>query len=278
MRMGLPVIYKLRLKKVYKMDYAKALDEFYKAGLQFDLVILDPPYGLKINESIIQYLHEHNMLNDDCILVVEDLNEEIRSHIDDEIAAVYEAIGEQPPGSVGGNLGDRVTVLEEANVQLESNLSWIMGQLEQPPSYSAPTASLSISPNRTIHNESTRITITPSFSRRDGGDMISYTLRRGNDVLIESTSLQSYTDTVTLQHGGSNASYSMTVTYGDGPIKNTNTGRPYPETSIKAGSVSANASIRAYAYSYYGAINSAVVSKPIVNTTPKTKDIIYSVN
>lgn len=63
--------------KVYKMDYAKALDEFYKAGLCFDLVILDPPYGLKINESIIQYLHEHNMLNDDCIIVVEDLNEEI---------------------------------------------------------------------------------------------------------------------------------------------------------------------------------------------------------
>jgi hypothetical protein len=191
----------------------------------------------------------------------EDLNEEIRSHIDDEIAAVYEAIGEQPPGSVGGNLGDRVTVLEEANVQLESNLSWIMEQLEELPSYSAPTASLSISPNRTIHNESTRITITPSFSGRDGGDMISYTLRRGNDVLIESTSLQSYTDTVTLLHGGSNASYSMTVTYGDGPIKNTNTGRPYPETSIKAGSVSASASIRAYAYSYYGAINSAVVSE-----------------
>lgn len=63
--------------KVYKMDYTKALEQFSKKNLSFDLVILDPPYGLKINESIIQYLHDNQMLNDDCILVVEDLNEEI---------------------------------------------------------------------------------------------------------------------------------------------------------------------------------------------------------
>ena len=63
--------------KVYKMDYTKALEEFKNEKLSFDLVILDPPYRLKINESIIQYLQNNNMLNDDCIIVCEDLNEEV---------------------------------------------------------------------------------------------------------------------------------------------------------------------------------------------------------
>lgn len=63
--------------KVYKMDYSKALEEFLKEKLSFDLVILDPPYGLKINQSILEFLHTNQMLNDGCIIVVEDLNEEI---------------------------------------------------------------------------------------------------------------------------------------------------------------------------------------------------------
>ncbi len=61
---------------VYKMDYQKALDKFNEEGLKFDLVLLDPPYGLKINQGILDYLVHHDMLNDGCILVVEDLKEE----------------------------------------------------------------------------------------------------------------------------------------------------------------------------------------------------------
>lgn len=63
--------------KVFKMDYQKALAQFNNDNICFDLVILDPPYGLKINANIIQYLDENEMLNDNCIIVVEDLNEEI---------------------------------------------------------------------------------------------------------------------------------------------------------------------------------------------------------
>ena len=60
----------------YKMDYSKALDKFNEMNLKFDLVLLDPPYGLKVNHNIITYLHDNHMLNEDCILVLEDLNEE----------------------------------------------------------------------------------------------------------------------------------------------------------------------------------------------------------
>lgn len=61
---------------VYKMDYQKALQKFSDENLKFDLVLLDPPYGLKINQGIIQFLNENHMLNDGCIIVIEDLNEE----------------------------------------------------------------------------------------------------------------------------------------------------------------------------------------------------------
>lgn len=60
----------------YKMDYQKALSKFKNDEIKFDLVFLDPPYGLKINEKIMNFLHENNMLNHNCIIVVEDLNEE----------------------------------------------------------------------------------------------------------------------------------------------------------------------------------------------------------
>lgn len=63
----------------YKMDYKKALEQFSNDHLSFDLVLLDPPYGLKINAGILEYLDDHHMFNDDCIIVVEDLNEEVIS-------------------------------------------------------------------------------------------------------------------------------------------------------------------------------------------------------
>lgn len=62
---------------VYKMDYLKALNKFNEMKLKFDLVLLDPPYSMKVNKNIINYLHENHMLNQDCILVLEDLNEEV---------------------------------------------------------------------------------------------------------------------------------------------------------------------------------------------------------
>ncbi len=61
----------------FKLDYLKALDKFKEMELSFDLVLLDPPYKMKVNKNIITYLHEHHMLNNGCLLVLEDLNEEV---------------------------------------------------------------------------------------------------------------------------------------------------------------------------------------------------------
>ena len=62
---------------VFKLDYFKALQQFKDKQLQFDLVLLDPPYGLKLHQKILDFLVDNHMLNDECIVVIEDLNEEM---------------------------------------------------------------------------------------------------------------------------------------------------------------------------------------------------------
>ncbi len=59
-----------------KMDYKKALDYFVENNIQFDLVLLDPPYRMKKNLEIIHTMIEQNLLNPGCIIVVEDVVEE----------------------------------------------------------------------------------------------------------------------------------------------------------------------------------------------------------
>lgn len=62
---------------LYKMDALKALEKFSHDHVCFDLVLLDPPYGLKKHTQILDYLLSNNMLNNGCIIVIEDLNEEV---------------------------------------------------------------------------------------------------------------------------------------------------------------------------------------------------------
>ena len=44
--------------------------------MQFDLVLLDPPYDMKINQGIMNTLYEKHMLKEGCLIVVEDRLEE----------------------------------------------------------------------------------------------------------------------------------------------------------------------------------------------------------
>lgn len=61
---------------VLKMDYRKALEKFKEEQIKFDLVLLDPPYRMKINQNIIQTLAAQGNLNDDALIVIEDVKEE----------------------------------------------------------------------------------------------------------------------------------------------------------------------------------------------------------
>ena len=134
------------------------------------------------------------------------------------------------------------------------NINQILEIIDEPPTYTRPTLTTSLSSSNIRHNVSTSITITPKFTQNDAGAITSYSLTKGGNVIYTNTSVSAYTDTITLSHGSS-VTYSATVNYGDGVIKNTLLGIAYPSTSIKAGSISSNATVKGYALSYYGVIN-----------------------
>ena len=61
--------------RVFKLDYRKALKRFNEEKIKFDLVLLDPPYGKGLVDGILEFLIENKMLNNDCIVMVEELKE-----------------------------------------------------------------------------------------------------------------------------------------------------------------------------------------------------------
>ena len=134
------------------------------------------------------------------------------------------------------------------------NINQILEIIDEPPTYTRPTLTTSLSSSNIRHNVSTSITIIPKFTQNDAGAITSYSLTKGGNVIYTNTSASAYTDTITLSHGSS-VTYSATVNYGNGVIKNTLLGIAYPSTSIKAGSISSNATVKGYALSYYGVIN-----------------------
>lgn len=64
---------------VLKMDYKKALKEFQMKDIQFDVVLLDPPYRLHFIDDILKLLVKYNLLKKDAIVVCEYDKEEIHS-------------------------------------------------------------------------------------------------------------------------------------------------------------------------------------------------------
>ena len=197
-----------------------------------------------------EYLTEHqdisHLATKDEIPSIEGLATE--DYVDEKISQIE-------PGGGG--------MTEEEREQLEKNtsdISTILGIVDTPPTYTKPTLSISFNTSTLEHNKSTSVTITPNFKQNDAGSVSKYVLYKNGTEIFNNTTVSSYTDSATITHNGS-ISYSATATYGDGAIKNTLLGIPYPNTSIKAGSVSASGTIRAYALSYYGVINSSTITE-----------------
>ena len=130
------------------------------------------------------------------------------------------------------------------------------GQKETKPVGNKPSVSLALSQSGVLEaGKEYTIKITPTIRQNDGGPITSYKVYKNNTEIYSGTEGAVITDTLTLIHG-SNVVYKATITYGDGPIPNTNLGNPYPAGQVKAGSVSGSApTIIPVAPSYYGVIN-----------------------
>ena len=137
---------------------------------------------------------------------------------------------------------------------MENDINTILSMIDEPPTYTKPTISISLSKTNIEHSKTYDISISTAFVQNDAGNISGYKVYKNNSVIFENPSISSYTDTITIQHGG-NITYKTEVTYTDGPIKNTMLGIPYPSTSIKSGSITSSGTIRAYALSYYGVID-----------------------
>lgn len=170
-----------------------------------------------------------------------------------DIADLFERVDS---GTGGGGM------TEEERRQLEKNtsdISTILNIVDTPPTYTRPTLSININPNMIQHNTSTSITIRSTFNANDAGNVVNYTLTRNGESIYTGTTVAQYVDTISTSHN-TTVSYSATVEYSDGIIKDTLLGIPYPDTSIKAGSISSSGNVRAYALSYYGVINTSTIT------------------
>ena len=170
-----------------------------------------------------------------------------------DIADLFERVGS---GTGGGGM------TEEERRQLEKNtsdISTILNIVDTPPTYTRPTLSININPNMIQHNTSTSITIRSTFNANDAGNVVNYTLTRNGESIYTGTTVAQYVDTISTSHN-TTVSYSATVEYSDGIIKDTLLGIPYPDTSIKAGSISSSGNVRAYALSYYGVVNTSTIN------------------
>lgn len=170
-----------------------------------------------------------------------------------DIANLFERVDS---GTGGGGM------TEEERRQLEKNtsdISTILNIVDTPPTYTRPTLSININPNMIQHNTSTSITIRSTFNANDAGNVVNYTLTRNGESIYTGTTVAQYVDTISTSHN-TTVSYSATVEYSDGIIKDTLLGIPYPDTSIKAGSITSSGNVRAYALSYYGVVNTSTVT------------------
>lgn len=57
--------------KIYKLDYSSAVDLFRSRNKKYDIIFLDPPYAMDVNEKLAKLFLSKNLLAENGILVVE---------------------------------------------------------------------------------------------------------------------------------------------------------------------------------------------------------------
>ncbi len=57
--------------KITGKDYAKCLRQIHEEGIKFDIIFLDPPYGIDSEEKILKLILEYGLLDEAGIIVLE---------------------------------------------------------------------------------------------------------------------------------------------------------------------------------------------------------------
>lgn len=157
-----------------------------------------------------------------------------------------------------------------------------------PPTYNAPSMTMSPS-NQTVESGSmVNPTITASFNKRDAGELSNYKLDRlengQSTTVVNSNTIQPYQQEQIMVKDGSLLKFTATIDYLDGPIKEDNLGEPYPSTSIKAGKISNTITYTGQRKTFYGKDKQTIVastsdqvralSQSVMNASNGTKLVI----
>lgn len=151
-------------------------------------------------------------------------------------------------GSLGGyNTGD---VVNEGTSMTEF-LTKLLSK-RTPPSYRTPTITVAGGTSQVEAGTLMTVNLSIVYRSNDAGAATGQTIKRGSSVLYSGALiLQSYADSsVRIPDGVT--TWSSTVSYLAGPIKNDNLGNPYPEGQIQAGSVTGSWSCRGVRYAFWG--------------------------
>ena len=162
------------------------------------------------------------------------------------------------------------------SIPADANIWTVIRNLLQtaiPATYTKPTLTVSLSNSSVEAGTSVNPTITPTFTKNDGGDLTKYTLTRtdnnGTTTVVDATSATAYTqDSIVVTD--SNLKYVATANYAEGLIKNNNLGEPSPDGHITAGSTSVTRTYTAYRKAFWGSEVAPVAegaTKPVAITT-----------
>lgn len=140
------------------------------------------------------------------------------------------------------------------------------------PSYQAPYVSISSNKSASyeIGTSIGLVTLNSGYGQRNGGAMTSTTYYKNG------VSLGAGVNSNTHENLTTSISYSVTMTYGVGPVLNDNLGNPDPYGQIAAGSTSSSLTISPFAYKYFGASASNTINDAIFLLAGTSKEVASS--
>lgn len=128
-----------------------------------------------------------------------------------------------------------------------------------PPTYTKPTASLQGTGTTPVEAGTKQtISLNPSYTKNDGGDVTSYTLKKGSEVILDAVeALENHqiTDFV-VPEGTTN--FSAIIAYAQGPVKKDNLGQDYPTGQIPAGQLTPSKSYVGQRKMFWGSDTNAI--------------------
>ena len=137
----------------------------------------------------------------------------------------------------------------------KKELNVVTSKLDQIPEYELPVVKISIHPEKVLPGVPENVTIRTEFIQNDAGDIIEFTLRKNNNILMTDDEVTDYVDYV-LANADENIIYTASVKYADGVVKETVLGVPYPDTSIKSNIKSSEVTLNVIPNSYMGIVRS----------------------